>query len=243
MSSDGMKSKIEKLLAKAAGAATPEEAHAYQEKAQRLMIQWGIDEAELEAAGTVKAEEIVEVHIDYLGSYGPTHDIFAGEVCRGFGNLKVLHSSWGDSNRRVYIIGHQSDVQSVIMLLASLKDQAMSELKAWQRAAASERKYQSEWEKWKGNRQFLVSFAVEVASRLIAMRTEMESGLETGTALVLVGKQARVDSYLEEAYPNLRSSRGSMHGSNSGRAEGRAAGGRARLGGSEIDTQRELGNS
>jgi hypothetical protein len=233
-----MKSKIEKLLAKAERAATPEEAEAYTNKAERLMVQWGIDEAELEAGGTVKPEEIIEVKLTFKASYGPTMVTFAHAVCLGFGNLRCLQSSLGDSDWRYFwIIGHRSDVESVQILLASLQIQAMTELKKWQRTAP-ERRWMTDWEKWKSNRQFLVSFAWAVNKRLKATRIEMEADVTMSTALVLAGKSTRVDAYMDEAHPNLRKGRGGMSGSRYGGEAGRAAGERASLGGAAVGAGR-----
>lgn len=230
MAIDGMKDKIEKLLAKAAGAATPEEQEAYQSKAEALMIQWGIDEAELESRDKTKREEIIEVKLTFKASYGPTMVLFANDICKGFGNLRVLQSSIGDGDWRVfYIIGHKSDVEAVQLLIASLQMQAMTELKKWQRTAP-ERKIMTDWQKWQSNRQFLLSFSQEVERRLRKMRTKLEDQVKgTGTELVLVDRKARVDAWMDEQYPRLRKSRGGMSGSRWGGQAGREAGARANI--------------
>jgi hypothetical protein len=232
-----MKAKIEALLAKAnANGVTPEESETYTAKAEELMVKWGIEEAELEAGGQHKAEPIIEVSIDFAATYGPTMVMFAFNICNGFGNLRNLQTSLSGprGRRRFWIIGHESDVTAVQMLIASLQIQAMRELKAWQKVDEG-RKYRTEWENWKANRQFLISFSTAVAKRLRATRVRVEETVtEPGTALVLASKKAKVDAWMDEAHPNLRKARGGQYGSNHGRAAGTAAGERASLGGNEV---------
>jgi hypothetical protein len=231
-----MKAKIEALLAKAnANGVTPEESETYTAKAEELMVKWGIEEAELEAGGQHKAEPIIEVKMDFAASYGPTMVMFAFNICNGFGNLRNLQTSLSSSGkRRFWIIGHESDVTAAQMLISSLQIQAMRELKAWQKVDEG-RKYRTEWENWKANRQFLTSFSVAVAKRLRATRVRVEETVtEPGTALVLASKKAKVDAWMDDQHPNLKKARGGQHGSYHGRDAGRAAGERASLGGNEV---------
>lgn len=59
---DKMKDKIAKLLAKAERTDNEHEAETFTASAHKLMLAYGIELAELESAGEVKPEEIVEVY-------------------------------------------------------------------------------------------------------------------------------------------------------------------------------------
>ena len=64
--------KIAKLLAKAERTDNEHERDAYTQQAERLMLKLGIERAELESAGEVKAEDIVEVTREWTGNYAIT---------------------------------------------------------------------------------------------------------------------------------------------------------------------------
>lgn len=222
-----MKDKIAKLLAKAERTDNPHEAQTFTEAAERLMIKWGIEAAELEAGGTVGAEEIVQVIRTARGSYKQALLTLATTTCNGMGGLNVLQSKRGNEIY-VYIIGHKSDVERAEMLLNSLELQALSAMKTWWKSAP-ERHWLTSMESFKARRQFIISFGYEVGRRLQALRTEVVAEAQAGTALVLSDRKERVDEWMHSQH-NVRKSRSRLHGSYAGRDEGRLAGRQANLG-------------
>lgn len=228
-----MKTKIELLLAKAEGTDNEHERDAYTAKAQRLMLEWGIAEADLEARGEIKPEPVVQEHKDYRGSYATAMPVFANSVATGMGALRVLKTTYG-STARVYVIGHQSDVNYFWMMMNSLEAQCTSALTTWWKTA-DERQWLGRQEGWKARRQFILSFGHTVGSRLSALRTEVQTEATPGAALVLVDKATRVDEWVDDQYKKLRSGRG-LDGGYAGGAAGRAAGQRANLGEKAVGT-------
>jgi hypothetical protein len=230
-----LKSKIAKMLAKAERTDNEHERETFLAAAERMMLRLGIEKAELEAAGEVKPEEIVEQQhvftvIDETTLVGFTH-----RVAQGFGNLTILQSSRGQRRRVVFVIGHKTDVESFMALLASLNLQAVSGLKRFQRDNKDDRAWRSVQEKFVQDRSFLEGFAAEVARRLSALRVETEAEATTGAALVLASKMDRVNAHMEEAYPNLGKARGgNRQYSSVGAAAGRTAGQSANIGGKSV---------
>lgn len=233
--------KIAALLAKAEGTDNPHEREAYSRKAERLMVKWGIDEAvaraKLEGKKGQPAEKIVEHRVEVRGRMHQAEVDMAFAVARGLGNVRVLkQGSYKGSTSYVYFIGHESDVQRIEQLYASLRLQANSARRAWWRTAP-ERQYLSQWQSFAAQRQFVNSFGYEVGRRLRAMHKEEVQEASTGTELVLLDRNQRVNAWLEEKYPKLGKARGhstTWHGAN----EGRAAGARADIGQGRVGTGR-----
>lgn len=225
MAPANMKSKIEKLL-RLAESSNPHEAELATRQAERLMVKWGIDEAELDAKGQTR-EEVIEFH----RTYGPNSRAwvpFAHAVCMGLGNIKTLKMKLNGTRVRFYVIGHKSDVERADMLLDSLEIQAERAMLSWW--ATYEQKHFIEKSQWyKAKHQFLISFGMEVGRRLKEMRTEEVVERGTGTALVLASREKVVESWMHQNH-NVRKSRGRLDGSAHGRVAGQAAGRTASLG-------------
>jgi len=239
---DKAKDTIAKLLRKAEDpAASPQERETFLNAAQKKMIRLGIDVAELEAVGDVKPEEIVEVRLEWRGGYSIAMVPFTQYVADGFGNLTVLQAVRSDMLRYTYIIGHKSDVEQFSTLIHSLHTQAMIGLKEFQKGNRDRRRYFTDMEKYTENRSFLVGFSAQVSRRLREMRQTEEKTASTGAALVLASKESRIASWVGEAYPKLRSSRGGMKTDSYGaHRAGREAGEKANLATKNIAGKRSL---
>lgn len=223
-----LKRKIALLLAKAERTDSEAERIAFNTKAEKMMLRLGINAAELEAAGEVKPEDIVEVTREYNGGYALTMTTFVNQVCIGFGNLTVLKSGRG-SHQRVYIIGHRSDVKLANQLLDSLEMQAMSALHIWQRTAP-ERAHQDNNARYVGSKSFLAGYSMEVGERLLKLRAETESEASTGAALVLASKQERVNDWVSQNKKVGKGRGGNSSFSSLAAGAGRTAGKTANLG-------------
>lgn len=228
-----MKDKIAKLLAKAEGTDNDEERDAFNAKAEKLMLQLGIQAAELEAAGEVRPEEIVEVVREWTGNYSIVMVPFTAQVADAFGNLNILSSkNYNGMVRRTYIIGHKTDVDSFTTLLDSLAVQAMSALRRWQKANIEERRYLTDMEKYVQHRSFLDGFGREVAKRVSAERKQEEKGISTGAEIVLASKMEKVAGWTQEKYGDLKVGKGGAQTFDAGAyRDGSTAGRDANLGG------------
>lgn len=223
-----IKVKIEKLLAKAEGTDNAAEREAYTAKAQALMLEWGIESADLEARGEVKPEEIVEVRKTWNSTYAVLWPMFVFSVARGMGNLRTLKS--GTKMRHsAFVIGHKTDVENLWMLMDSLEVQANHALAQWWKDAEERQWGLSAHEQYKIRRAFLLAFGDECGRRLRAQRVQVHTEATPGAALVLVSKADRVDAWTGEKYPSLRKGSSLANGASGTRA-GRAAGSRANLG-------------
>lgn len=229
-----MKSKIELLLAKAEGTDNDHERDAYTAKAQRLMLEWGIAEADLESRGEVKPETVVQVVREFRGQYSMAMGPFAHRVALGMGNVKTIKA--GKAARWwVYAVGHQTDVDNFWMMMDSLERQALAALKVWWSTTPDRQWLDTSTEQWKARRQFILSFGATVGQRLDALREEVQEDATPGAALVLVSKIERVQSEYENLHPEAKASRG-LSGGAAGHKAGTEAGRRAHLGGKAVGT-------
>jgi hypothetical protein len=211
------KDKIAKILAKAEGTTNDHERDTFLAAAEKMMLRLGIERAELESAGTIKAEEIVEQKRNWTGNYSITMVPFVHRLAQAWGNLTVLQSvNHNGMLRTTFVIGHKSDVEDFLQLVDSLHLQVMSALKRWQRDNREERRYYTDMEKYVGNRSFIEGFGYTVAKRLREERHAEEAQASPGAALVLVSKQERVDAWKDENYGTLRPGRGGAKSSDSG---------------------------
>jgi len=85
-----MKAKILVMLAKAESSEFPEERDLFNAGAEKLMIRLGITAAELEAAGEVQAEKVIEVNRTYPGEYSIAMLPLVNSVAHGFGHITIL---------------------------------------------------------------------------------------------------------------------------------------------------------
>lgn len=234
MSEMNYAAKIAALLAKAESTDSAAEAEALSAAAEKLMLKWGITDAMAAeaAAGATATETIIERKQNLKGVYHVAFQRLAEHVARGLGSLRVLYSTWG-TETVIYVIGHESDVDRFYLLFDSLKAQAEGAMKAWWK---TQREDYRDWygeidqrEAFKARRAFIVGFASTVHQRL---RAERKVVIEetTGSDLVLVGRDRRVQDAVGEMYPDVRKGRAStMEGSWSGESAGRQAGQRADL--------------
>lgn len=200
-----LKEKIALLLNKAERTDNEHERDAFSSAAERMMIRLGITAAELESAGEVKPEEIIEVRKQWRGNYSIVFIPFTDRVAFGFGNLTVLQSHAGAPMLRTsYIIGHQSDVEQFMVLLASLESQVMSALTRFQKAEKFRRRSLTDMERYVENRSFIDGFGLMVARRLADMRT-VEVKKVAGSELVLANRKEKVTAKVNEMYPIIDS--------------------------------------
>jgi hypothetical protein len=229
--------KIAALLAKAERT-TPGEAEALTAKAEELIVKFGIERALVDARRATSAgsrEQIVTDTLTFSGGYREAYLRLAYGVTRTFG-VTGFKTRLGASELRYTMVGFESDVRQLTLLVTSLQLQAITAMRAWcltddgrqlQRVLTRARWYQA-------RRQFLVSFADGVADRLRRTVTTVRDDAERtepGTALVLRDRQQLLDEYVERTY-QLRSTRPTRlnGGPDTARANGYRAGQHADVG-------------
>ncbi|MCY4726680.1 DUF2786 domain-containing protein [Nocardioides sp. STR2] len=126
-----------------------------------------------------------------------------------------------------HLVGFESDVARIEMLVTSLKTQATLALWTWWKAEGDEANaYATDNDRTKARRDFVVSFYVVVARRL-REQTKQTIDATPGAALALRDKAAELKDHMEDK--DLRTTRGRSY---SGSDAGADAGRRANLGGS-----------
>lgn len=233
-----MKSKIEKLLAKAEGTDSEEERESFNEAAERLMLKLGIERAELESEGAVKPEDIVQEHIHFDDNYSSEKVKFVYSLALGFGDLTCLQTTRTvKPYRTIHIIGHKTDVKMFLILANSMLLQATSGLHRFQRENAEERRLMSDWDRYVQNRSYLSGFASEVQKRLRDLRKN--EPVTSGAELVLANKQEKIDNWVADNIGETRKGRGGNKAHDSvGYINGRVAGSEAALGGKSVTSKK-----
>lgn len=241
---------VRKLLAKAEGAATPEEAEAYSNKAIELMAKHGIDEALL-ANASKRRDTVGQRKITISNPYGSVKATLLGWIAGPLGVRSITHSTRKPYSSRtsvtsVTLFGFESDLERVELLYTSLLLQASGKLihqyPNWfdhqgpQSVAAHRRS-------WMIGFASTVHFRLKAAQESAVAQADAASGSSTpGTALVLVDRKAQVDLAVEAAYPELGKGR-KIRSNGTGYAAGAEAGRRADLGQTRVGRQgREIGS-
>ena len=201
--------KIRLLIAKAESTEYEAERDAFLAAATRLMVKFGVEEAELRASGKAPGEKIVQESVEFTGNYSADLISTGTWIAASLGDLRTLKSkNHNGMVRFLYVIGHESDVRFARTLIQSLEAQARAALRRWQR----EQRKGSRWgsltdqEKFVANRSFLLGYGSRAGVRVQEARrsAQDDSQPSPGAALVLASRQDEVNAWVEEQYPALR---------------------------------------
>lgn len=229
--------KIAKLLALAERAGTPEEAKSASEKAERLIVQYGIEQAMINAHRTddVKPEEIIRKYYPAdLKGYGRLQLLMMHDVALGLG-LKGFRTGWSG----YHVVGHESDVEAYEILAKSVVLQAMNSMTQWWKVQRYYHTTSTPHEKRTARVEYLRGFSSACMSRLLEMHREVVAHTP-GSGLVLVDRKKAVDDYMSGM--KLQKPRASTAQTNySSRMAGNMAGREANLGEKSLSGTRALG--
>ena len=126
--------KIEALLAKAASTNSAEERDAFEKAAERLIIKWGISDAELSAAREKKgapASAVIMVTRSLAGvRYGRALAMMGAVVAEGIAPLKAF---WDQRDRvqSFTVVGCEDDIHRAQQYLPYLEEAVVRDWKAW----------------------------------------------------------------------------------------------------------------
>jgi uncharacterized protein DUF2786 len=258
--------KIAKLL-RLAESSNPHEAELAQAQAERLMVKWGLDEAVIRSLDADKSKQkiaVVEKSVLFTGIYDHGLQLMASSVGRAYGTVRCLigdawvedakGNKYGLRAKKVYIIGHEDEVDRCITLIKSLEIQCIAAMTQWWKDREKERRAAAKnpndfdpfrlpkltpMEAFKARRQFILSFGNACWSRIHKMResvlaeVKQERGAKS-TEVALLDREKEVDEFMQRVYPSLKNVRSNLRGSNEGRAEGHRAGMSADVGGTQI---------
>lgn len=227
-----LKEKIQLMMNKAENTPYPAEAQAFQEHAERLMVRYGITAAQLDAEASrssQKQESIVEKKMVFKGSYRKQEFQGLAQIGHVWPGITILKQIDGNSING-FVIGHESDVESVISMMNSLLIQVNVARLSWWKTV----KDTKDWipsEAYLERRTYTLAWMRAVANRFKSLFQEESVEAGTGTDLVLASRQDQVNDWVGEKYPSLRESRGRLHtGSSESVRAGAAGGARADLG-------------
>ncbi|OAN42656.1 DUF2786 domain-containing protein [Microbacterium sp. H83] len=224
---------IAKLLAKAEST-TPEEAEALSEHAERLMLKYGIEQAQIdERRGRLGQgqEQIVNERMLFTGVYAKDLREIGIGVATAFGVVRPLLAEHPPI-AALHLIGHESDVRQVQTLTASLQVQAMVAMRDWWVEHRALFVGHRESVRRRARSGFLRGFAVGVMSRIEESRRTVVEESGSGTELVLVSRRRRVDDAVNEiGTVRGRARRGADPGAF---AHGHRSGREARTGGTAV---------
>lgn len=220
---------IRQLLAKAEST-TPQEAEALTEHAERLMVKYGIEQAMLDSQKSAQdGDKIVQDTIDFTGAYRLEWIALGHQVCQGLGSLRTLKSTYKNKWARLYIIGYSDDVARAKMLIESLKAQCQVATRAWWKEHRSQYLTLSLYDQEATRRSFAQGFGIGAGTRIRDNRLKVVEESGTGTELVLVGRDAKVQEHFDGMAKARSRSRGGKV-SHAARGHGIVAGQNAHTG-------------
>jgi hypothetical protein len=224
---------IKKLLDKANHANTSdEERDAYNAKAAKLMLQWGIEEATIADADRAQQEEIINVTIitTFPKGYSFEGTMVTVEIAQAL-NCSAYFLRRGDNKTDGNVVGFKSDVTLVQQLVESIALQCQMSLTR-EMATTYFPSYMNGTDKFNHRRSFVRGFAKAIGQKLRDTRRQFVEETGPGTDLVLVSRKAKVDAWVDQNV-NLRKTPPRKATPN-GMAAGKAAGQRADVGQSRV---------
>lgn len=233
---------IAQLLAKAEQT-TPEEAEALTAAAEKLMVKYAIDQAVIDARRAKSgqaSEKIVEERLDFTGAYRGEFLNLAFNVIQGLGSLRGMQNTGGTGKVfSFWIVGFESDVEQAKTLIASLQVQSAVAVREWWKTNKDIYSYENTYGQEKARRSFVHGFGSGAGKRIRESRQQVVAEATTGTALVLVGRKDKVDSYMDEK--SLRKGRSrTATGGDHAAAHGYAAGQKANTGEKSVSQGRGI---
>lgn len=212
--------KINKLIAKAERTDNPHERETFMAAAQRLMLEWGIEEAVARSANGELTDEIVEVTLSMrnLGTYSLPMARALHSVVIAYG-LRGFTRNGSDS---YVVVGYKSDVSRLLMLFSHLPLQAIMAMESWRKEVQPvwEDAGMSTSERLSRKKAFVSSFGEGVARQIRAMRKEVEDD-SPGAAVAIREREVELDEYLSTL--GLKKRGDGAKASNAGREAGARA--------------------
>lgn len=233
--------KIQKLLAKAERAGTPEESDTFFAKAQELMSKWSIDAAMLASTRKEKAKVVHKQLVINKSGLWKSNLTLLTCIARPNDVQTVITQPRRSGEKPVaHLIGFESDVENVEMLYASMLVQ-----NARMRKQMIPPYLKTQTEKVPWIRSFIEGFGVRIGQRLQEAKDLAETtyGQETygnSMALVLVSKKQQVAEEMKNLFPHLGKMRGGKRKVDlDGMYAGRSAADRADIGNKRVANSRK----
>lgn len=200
--------------------------------AEKIMVKYALDAAAIAARGSSSdrpTESIVTRTVDVTGIYRVAMAPQLSLLVRAASATIRSFTSHEKLVERVYLVGHESEVSGMLMLLTSIQLQAIAGLSHWWTALPA-RDRPAGMPGYKTRRQFVSSFVEGARDRIELARITALGQREPGTELVLATRQRLVDEYVDANFRLSSRRAGIQPGSREAADAGRAAGRRANTG-------------
>lgn len=190
--------KIEALLAKAASTDSAEERETFEKAAERLIIKWGISDAEISAAREKKGapETAIVMSTRSLAGvrYGRSLAMMGAIVAEG---IAPLRSFWDKRDRvqSLSVVGCEEDIRRASQYLPYLEEAVVRDWKAW----SAGRDFATPHIRYRAMLSFFLAWANRVSTRFRDIRREELSTTSPGVGLVLRDRVERADAFLQGA--------------------------------------------
>ena len=223
-------SAVRALLAKAERTEFPEEARALTSKAQELMVRYALTEAQVQASGSAKRDQVVTVAVELEAPYRNAKGLLLSEVA-GANNCRVI-----EDGSRYHIVGFASDTERAQLIFTSLLLQAAHEMLV---------AYQEPWMNTKSFRHsFLIGYATEIGRRLVKRVDAVVSDLRyaggSDILPVLADRRHEVDRAVQDRWGGELGSSWVTYRADTGYKAGRNAARRADLSRRRLRSRRQL---
>ncbi len=242
-STDKITVRVKALLAKAEHPATPRaEAQAAAAKAAELMVRHAISEASVraEAGRSPEPIELDCYDIPGTGGHGKARAAALAAIATDYGcEVAVYGNDASRYTRRLLMVGTQSSLAALRILLPSIELRMESAARAATRAYGKQLRAACSWQSRADRRthasafyrDYLRGYGYGVADKIRAMCGEISrEAAGTGTALVLAADAARIRAEFAREFPRLGRTRAERHRHPGAQAQGREDGRRADIG-------------
>lgn len=194
--------RVRGLLAKAESTEFPGEAAALREKAESLILTYGIEQALLTARGEIQ-DTVTQITINFEDPFSSRKSFLLHAVSQALGCQSVgFHGRGKSKTTYAVVVGYSRDLEQVELLYTSLLLQSSRALLTVEpgRSAAETRTRRS---------SFLLGFATRAGERLEAIykrvAQEVDSTGTPGTALVLIDRAEAVKAKFDSLFTNTHS--------------------------------------
>ena len=196
---DDMQRKIEGLLRKAERAGSPQEAEAFSQKAEALMLKYSIDRMML--GDKEKTDEPIIRVVEIKGIYALTSTQGLNGIVMALGQCAYWITGKAAKSHQGKVCGFESDVDQAIMLWNSLALQATNAMQHWA-AERADMSGMTPFEKFQERRTFLQGFWARAARRVQeafkATLEEAEVEYNGGATLALVDRKEKVNTMVPQ---------------------------------------------
>lgn len=197
---DQIVDKITKLLAKANGNITQEEAQLFMAKAQELALQNEIDLSSLNTSNTSESDIIKETL--QFGKRLPTVNIYVTSILQDFFNVRVLTHGSRTTNRVLYFFGKRDDIETAKYVYTWLSETMVRCWKTYYDATPGIQLDQKQ--------SYLSGFYTGLNRKLTANKNKIVSGqspeVQSKYAIAVVSKETCIEKTIEKFFPDVKKS-------------------------------------